>query len=169
MTKNMFRRDSVKNLLLLTLTAFVLFSSAAEASVVSETDGLFIGIVLESRHDVAVNWDVKWEYEAQGDGAIEEISMRDYFNETERELNKNAENASADEDEVFMLPSPLPGGGTYEYYFKGVRPGLVALRVTCTSPGRSAPFVDARFRLAVFSDLKISVIASSEKYNWPTP
>ena len=153
---------------LLLLATFVLyFSACSAASVVSETSGQFIRIVLETRSDkVHANggeWKGVWNWEAQGDGAIEEASLYDYFGAAEKELSKLS---SQDKDGIVIIPDgPVPGGKV-EFYFKGVRPGMVELLITCSSPDRSSPYAEARFRFSVSSDLKISILDSSVKYDW---
>ena len=146
-------------LLLVTLPEF-----AGAAPVVSETDGRYLRIILETRSDKAfangIEWKAEWKRETRGDGAIEEVSFSDYFNVVEEELSKKAEEG------LTVLPDyPVPGGYV-ELYFKGARPGFVDLRVTCEEPGQIAPFADARFRIEVFSDMKMNVLESSVKYDW---
>ena len=156
----------MKKALELSLLLAMLLASVSAASVISsETDGRFIRVILETRSDKAfatgVEWDAQWKFEAQGDGAVEEVSFNDYFDAVEKELAKEPA-----EDGFVRLPDmPIPGGYV-EFYFKGVRPGFVDLRITCELPGRSAPLAEAKFRIAVFSDLKINVLESSQKYDW---
>ena len=148
--------------LLLLLAMLPEFASAAAA--VYETNGRYLRIILETRSDKAfangIEWKAEWKCETLGDGVIEEVSFRDYFDAVEEELSQKAEEG------MTVLPEYPAPGGYVEFYFKGVRPGLADLRVTCEEPGQIAPFADARFRIAVFSDLKTHVFESSVKYDW---
>ena len=146
------------------LLLVLLPASAGAASNVSETDGRYVRIILETRSDKAfadgIEWKAEWKYETQGDGAVEEVSFQEYFSAAEKELSKDAP------DGMIVLPGyPIPGGYV-EFYFKGVRSGFVDLRITCESPERNTPLADARLRIAVFSDLKMHVLESSENYDW---
>jgi len=170
-------------LLLFTAVFVMLFAACSAASaVVSETGGEFVRIVLESKAEKAISagveWEecegdicflvhavagVEWKSETRGDGAIEEVSYSDYFEAAEKELSKQI---PEEEDGMVILPEyPIPGG-YIEFYFKGVRPGMTELLITCSSPDRSAPYAEAVFKLSVASDLKISVLDSSEEYDW---
>ena len=146
-----------------TLTLF--FAACSAASVVSETDGQYIRIILETRSDKAfamgLEWNAEWKFEALGDGAIEEVSTHEYFDAAEKELAKKS---SSDGKKIFVPDMPVPGGYV-EFYFKGVKSGFVDLRVTCELPG-SSPLAEAKFKIAVFSDLKTYVLESSENYDW---
>ena len=155
-------------MLLLFAAVFVLLFAACSAAsaVVSETGGEFIRIVLESKAEEAISagveWKGEWKRETRGDGAIEEVSYSDYFEAAEKELSKQI---PEEEDGMVIIPDyPIPGGYV-EFYFKGVRPGIAELLITCSSPDRSAPYAEAAFKLSVDSDLKISVLDSSEKYD----
>ena len=150
--------------LLLTATFVLYFSACCAASVVSETDGQFIRIILETRsdkvHASGGEWKGVWNWEAQGDGAIEEASLYDYFGAAEKELSKTAGSG------VVVIPDYQIPGGYVEFYFKGVRPGAVELLITCSYSNRSAPLAEARLKLSVSTDLKINVLDSLEKYDW---
>ena len=139
-------------------------ASAGAASSASETDGRYVRIILETRSDKAfadgIEWKAEWKYDTRGDGVIEEVSFQEYFDAAEKELSKDAP------DGMIVLPNyPIPGGYV-EFYFKGAAPGFVDLHIMCGMPVETTPLVDARFRIAVFSDLKMHVIKSSEKYDW---
>ena len=153
--------------LLLAATFVLYFAACSVASVVSETGGQFIRIILETRSDkVHANggeWKGVWNWEAQGDGAVEEASLYEYFGAAEKELSKLS---SQDKDGIVIIPDgPVPGGKV-EFYFKGGRPGMVELFITCSYSDRRAPLAEARFKLSVSTDLKIDVLESSEKYDW---
>ena len=139
-------------------------ASVGAASGVSETDGRYVRIILETRSDKAfadgIEWKAEWKYDTRGDGAVEEVSFQEYFDAAEKELSKDAP------DGMIVLPDyPIPGGYV-EFYFKGAAPGFVDLHITCGLPGERAPLADARFRIAVFSDMKMQVFKSLEKYDW---
>ena len=104
--------------------------------------------------------DVEWKCETNGDGAIKEMSHIDYLSAVEEKINQN------DPEESLIPDPPIVGGGLMDFYFRGIRPGLVDLRIVYESPDRISPYVEATYRIAVFSDLKLFALESSVKYDW---
>ena len=160
--------ENIKKLLaLLSLaTLAVLFCAVCStAAVVEETGGKFVRIILENRSEKAINagieWKGEWKRETRGDGVIKEISYDDYFEVLEKELSKQTK-----DNDVITLPDYPAPGGNIEFYFKGERPGMVELQISCSSPDRSDPYAEAKFKINVSSDLKIIILDSSVKYNW---
>ena len=160
-----------KKLLMLSplAAAFVLFFGLCPTAFAGvEASGEFIRIILKSQNQKLAASGIgqgEWKREAWGDGAIEEVSADDYFDAAQKELSRQLSKDEAEAGAVIIPDPPVPGGYA-EFYFKAARPGMANLLITCSSPGRSAPYAEARFTLSVSSDLKVTLLDSSEKYDW---
>lgn len=165
----MIKKREVFVLLLAVFAITLFFAACSAAAVVSETNGWFIRILLDNNKEKfhaalaeEIEWNAEWKCITSGDGAIEEMAYRDYLIAVDEKFNQN-------EPEEFLIPDESIVGGPMEFYFKGVRPGLVDLRIVCESPDRPLPYVEAIYRVTVSEDLKLEVQELSEKYDWGDP